>query len=53
MKNLLSLLLILSAITTTMVLTACNTVKGVGEDVSAGGRGITKAADKVEQKIQN
>ena len=37
----------------TITLTACNTVKGVGEDVSAGGRGITKAANKVERRIQN
>ena len=34
-------------------MTSCNTVKGVGEDVSAGGRGLTKAANKVERKIQN
>jgi hypothetical protein len=29
------------------------TVKGVGQDVSAGGRDLTKAANTVERKIQN
>lgn len=50
MKHLLIILLL--AIATTG-LTACNTIKGVGEDVSAGGRDLTKAAGAVERKIQN
>jgi entericidin B len=50
MKYLLSSLLI--AIATT-ALSACNTIKGVGQDVSAGGRDLTKAAGAVERKIQN
>jgi len=50
MKNLfLSLVLIAAA----SALTSCNTVKGVGQDVSAGGRDLTKAAGSVERKIQN
>jgi predicted small secreted protein len=28
------------------ILSACNTVHGVGQDVSAAGRGISHAADK-------
>jgi predicted small secreted protein len=50
MKHLLAILLL--AITTT-ALSACNTIKGVGQDVSAGGRDLTKAAGAVERKIQN
>jgi entericidin B len=50
MKHLLSLITL--AIVAT-ALTACNTVKGVGQDVSAGGRDLTKAANSVERKIQN
>ena len=50
MKHLFSLIVL--AIVST-ALTACNTVKGVGQDVSAGGRDISKAASTVERKIQN
>ena len=50
MKYLLSLL-VLAIVGTS--LSACNTVKGVGQDVSAGGRDLTKAADKIQNKINN
>ena len=50
MKTLLSIVLL---VIVSITMTSCNTVKGVGEDVSAGGRGLTKAANKVERKIQN
>ena len=50
MKHLLSLIALTVVAT---ALTACNTVKGVGQDVSAGGRDLTKAANSVERKIQN
>ena len=50
MKHLLTLLSIALIATG---LTACNTVKGVGQDVRAGGRDLTKAASTVERKIQN
>jgi predicted small secreted protein len=50
MKHLLALLLL--AIATT-ALSACNTIKGVGQDVSATGRWVTGASNKVEHKIQN
>ena len=49
MKHILSIIAL--AIVAT-ALTACNTVKGVGQDVSAGGRDLTKAANSVERKIQ-
>ena len=50
MRHLFSIL-ILTVITT--CLSACNTIKGVGQDVSAGGRDLSKAASSVERKIQN
>jgi predicted small secreted protein len=50
MKNILSLLLLALAVTG---LSACNTVKGVGQDVSATGHDLSKAASTVERKIQN
>ena len=50
MKHLLATLLLTIVAT---ALSACNTVKGVGQDVSAGGRDLTKAANTVEHKIQN
>jgi entericidin B len=50
MKHLFS---ILSLIIIATSLSACNTIKGVGQDVSAGGRDLSKAATTVERKIQN
>ena len=32
-------------------LSACNTIAGVGEDVSAAGKGITKGAEKTKKKL--
>lgn len=32
-------------------LAACNTIAGVGEDVSAAGRGITRGAEQTKQKL--
>ena len=49
MKRLLVKLLIGAALMGTAA--ACNTIAGVGEDVSAGGRGITRGADSVKQKM--
>ena len=50
MKHLLSLtLLALAALT----LSSCNTIKGAGQDVSAAGHDVTKAASTVERKISN
>jgi predicted small secreted protein len=53
MKHLLSLLIVAIVATGSIALTACNTVKGVGQDVSAGGRDLSKAANTVERKINN
>jgi len=53
MKHLLSVLIVAIVSTGSIALTACNTVKGVGQDVSAGGRDLSKAANTVERKIQN
>jgi entericidin B len=47
------LLAIVSLVFIACSMTACNTMKGVGQDVSAGGRDISKAASTVERKIQN
>jgi len=45
------LMIALFALMAAPVLTACNTVEGVGEDVEAGGKVISKTAKKVEDKI--
>jgi|SRR5471032_1486301 len=39
-----SILAILSVLVLSSALTACNTTRGVGEDVSAGGQAIQKSA---------
>ena len=33
------------------VLTGCNTVKGVGQDVSSAGQVVSEAATKTQQKL--
>ena len=33
------------------VLTACNTIGGAGEDISAGGKAISKTADKASDAL--
>lgn len=33
------------------VLTGCNTVKGVGQDVSKAGDAVSNSAEKVENKL--
>ena len=43
MKHLFSLLLLIIVITS---LSACRTMKGLGQDISAGGRDLTNAAEK-------
>ena len=35
----------------TAALSACNTIGGVGEDVSAVGKGVTKGADTTQKKM--
>jgi predicted small secreted protein len=34
-------------------LSACNTARGIGRDVEAGGRAIGEAADAVEEEISD
>jgi predicted small secreted protein len=43
MKHLLALFLLAIALTS---LSACHTMKGLGQDISAGGQDLTKAAEK-------
>lgn len=33
-------------------LTACNTTRGIGQDVEAAGEGIENAAEEVEEEIE-
>ena len=33
------------------VVSACNTVAGVGEDISAAGRGLSRGAEQTKQKM--
>ncbi len=49
MKGLLLKLLIGAALMGAV--SACNTVAGVGEDVSAAGRGITRGAETTKQRM--
>ena len=35
----------------TFALTGCNTFKGVGNDVSQAGQGITKTAERTQEKM--
>jgi predicted small secreted protein len=50
MKHILSLVLLVIA---TAALSACNTIKGMGEDVSAAGHDVSKAAGAVQNKMSN
>ena len=43
---------ILASIAAMIVLSGCNTVKGLGHDISEAGDGVTKTADKVEEKVK-
>jgi entericidin B len=36
---------------TMSVLSGCNTVEGMGEDVSAGGRSMSNTAEQTEEKM--
>jgi entericidin B len=47
MARLIALLLFVTAGTAT--LSACNTVSGAGQDISAGGHAITNSADKAKE----
>ncbi len=45
------LLLSLSGIA--LALSSCNTIAGVGDDITAGGRALNKAAVSTEEKMSN
>lgn len=49
MKSLILKLLIGAALAGTIA--ACNTIAGMGEDVSAAGRGVTRGAETTKQKM--
>ncbi len=42
---------IIVSITAMFVLTGCNTIKGLGKDVSKTGEAVSKTAEKVEKKL--
>jgi entericidin B len=42
----------LVAVVLSLSLTACNTARGVGEDIQAGGRAISGAADATGEAIE-
>lgn len=46
-------LVFLFAIGAVGALSACNTVKGAGRDISAGGEVITDSAEEVQEEISN
>lgn len=43
--------LVLIAITSMLVLSACNTISGAGKDVSAAGNAVSNAAQDVKEKM--
>ena len=45
------LLAVLSLAAICGALTACNTVSGMGEDISSGGHAVTRGADNVKQNM--
>ncbi len=52
-KGLLGLLLMPALLGLTLLTSGCNTVKGMGEDVSAAGQGMSTASQKTEDKIKD
>lgn len=49
MKN----LILLAWMVALFGLTACNTTRGVGEDVEATGEGVQETAEDVEEDLEN
>jgi predicted small secreted protein len=47
-RQIAAVLALLVMIGSTVLLTACNTVAGAGQDVSATGRAVTNGADKLK-----
>lgn len=42
---------ILSLVAICGVLSACNTISGMGRDISSGGNAVSRGADQVQQKM--
>lgn len=49
MKSLFAKILIGAALLGTI--SACNTFQGIGEDISAAGRGLSRGAEQTKQKM--
>ena len=45
--------ILVASIALAFVLTGCNTVKDVGQDVSKAGDAVSKTAEKTSQEIRN
>ena len=45
-------ILILAAAAATLAVTGCNTIAGVGKDVSAAGQAVTKTADEAKEGVK-
>lgn len=43
--------ILLTTMAITFILTGCNTVKGVGKDVSKAGEAVTNTAEKTQNKL--
>ena len=41
-----------AALLVTFALTGCNTIKGVGKDVSSAGNAVSNTAEKTQQQIR-
>ncbi len=44
--------IVLSSLVMLFVLTGCNTVKGMGKDVSSAGNAVSHTAEKTQDKIR-
>lgn len=45
------MLMLVVGLVMAIAVVGCNTVKGVGEDVSAGGKAISNTSEKVSQEL--
>ncbi len=50
-KKFLRVAALLAAFGAGLALSACNTIEGMGEDISALGRGMSRGADSTKQKM--
>jgi predicted small secreted protein len=44
-------LLIMIALGTSLILSACNTIEGMGEDIEKAGENLSEGAEKVKKKM--